>query len=68
VAAGAAVSLLLARFVRPLLYETTATDPATYLGAAALLTAMAVLAAWVPARRAARADPMVALRNDCPRP
>ena len=64
VGAGAAVALLLARFVRPLLYETAATDPPTYLAATVLLAGMAILAAWVPAWRAARANPMSALRGD----
>jgi ABC-type antimicrobial peptide transport system permease subunit len=64
VGAGAAVALLLARFVRPLLYETAATDPPTYLAAMVLLAGMAILAAWVPAWRAARANPMSALRGD----
>jgi putative ABC transport system permease protein len=64
VVAGAAAALLLARFVRPLLFETAATDPPTYLAATLLLAAMAIVAAWVPAWRAARADPMTALRGD----
>jgi len=47
-----------------LLFELSATDAATLSGAALLLVAVAALAAYLPAQRAARADPMVALRND----
>jgi len=39
-------------------------DPVTFLGAAAVLAAIAALSAWVPARRATRLDPVAALRSD----
>jgi ABC-type lipoprotein release transport system permease subunit len=47
-----------------LLYGVTATDPATYAALAGLLAAVAVAASWVPAQRAARIDPVTALRAE----
>ena len=47
-----------------MLYGVTSTDPLTYLGIAALVGAVAVIAAYIPARRAARIDPVRALRAD----
>jgi ABC-type antimicrobial peptide transport system permease subunit len=64
VAAGIVVSMLLSRFVAPLLYETRATDPLTYAVAGAVLATVALAAAWMPARRAAGGDPMVTMRVD----
>ena len=52
------------RLLRTLLFETSPTNPAVFAGAAALLVAVACLAAWVPSRRAAKVDPMIALRNE----
>jgi ABC-type lipoprotein release transport system permease subunit len=46
-----------------LLFEVSATDPTTYAAIALLLTAVAAVASLIPARRAARADPLVALRG-----
>ena len=63
-ALGLAGSLWAARFVEALLFQLEARDPATFAGAAAVLIAVGVLAAWVPARRAARLDPVAALRTD----
>jgi hypothetical protein len=52
-----------ARFVAPLLFEVEARDPATFVGTAAVLVTVGVLAAWVPARRAARLDRATVLRE-----
>ena len=52
-----------ARFIAPLLFQVEARDPTTFAGTAAVLVAVGVLAAWVPARRAARLDPATVLRE-----
>lgn len=62
VAAGAIVSLWAAQFLQAFLHEVDARDPGTYLIVAAALVGTAVVAAWIPARRAARTDPAVVLR------
>jgi hypothetical protein len=62
-AVGLTGSLWAARFVGPLLFQVEARDPATLAGAAGILVAAGVLAAWVPARRAARLDPATVLRE-----
>jgi predicted permease len=59
---GAAASLALARGLRGLLFGVTYGDPVTFFVAAATLLAVAVLAGYLPARRASRIDPMIALR------
>jgi predicted permease len=64
VALGLAGSIALTRVLVSLLYETTPTDPTTYATVALLLGGVAALASYVPARRAARVDPMVALRAE----
>jgi putative ABC transport system permease protein len=61
---GGIAAFVLTRFMRSLLFEVRATDPATYFGVAAVLLTVALLAAYIPARRATRADPMVALRSE----
>jgi ABC-type antimicrobial peptide transport system permease subunit len=60
---GLAGSLWAARFVEALLFQLEARDPVTFAGAAAVLAAVGVLAAWMPARRAARLDPATVLRE-----
>jgi ABC-type antimicrobial peptide transport system permease subunit len=62
-ALGLAGSLWAARFVETLLFRLEARDPITFAGAAAVLVAVGVLAAWLPARRAARLDPVAVLRE-----
>ena len=61
---GLAGALVLSRLMSTLLFQVSPTDPPTFATGLAVLSAVAVLAAVLPARRAARTDPMVALRND----
>ena len=61
---GTAVSLALTRVMAALVFDLSATDPATYAAVAALLVVAALLASLLPARAASRVDPMVALRAD----
>jgi predicted permease len=64
IALGSVGAILLGRLVRGLLYGVSATDPVTYLGISFLLGAVALAACFLPARRAARLDPMEALRTN----
>jgi predicted permease len=61
---GLGGAVVATRVVKGFLYEVTATDPVSFAGAALLLAGVALLANYLPARRAARTDPMVALRCD----
>jgi putative ABC transport system permease protein len=61
---GLAAALVLTRFMTTLLFEVGATDPATLSIAALILVCVALLACYLPARRAARVNPMVALRYE----
>jgi predicted permease len=59
---GSAASWAISRAFSGLLFGVTATDPATFLGMLAVLTAVSAVAGYLPARRASRIDPMLALR------
>ncbi|MGE5732315.1 MAG: FtsX-like permease family protein [Gemmatimonas sp.] len=64
IAIGLALVVVVARFLRSFLFEVAPTDPVTLASAAGTLVAFALLASWIPARRAARVDPTEALRAD----
>ena len=63
VAVGGAGAYWLTRLLSKLLFGVSATDPLTFVGVAALLTAIAAIASFVPARRAAKVDPLLAMRE-----
>lgn len=64
VVAGVAISLAAGRFLRTLLFEVAPSDPVTLGAASTMLVVLALIASWIPARRAAQVNPTEALRAD----
>jgi ABC-type lipoprotein release transport system permease subunit len=64
VGCGLAIALALTRLLKSQLYGVSATDPLTFAAVALLLAGVALLACYVPARRAARTSPLAALHHD----
>ena len=64
VVVGLGGALLVTRLMASVVYGVRVTDPFTYAGVAALLVAVALVASYIPARRATRIDPLVAMRAD----
>jgi ABC-type antimicrobial peptide transport system permease subunit len=61
---GAIASFALTRLIKGFLFGISPTDPMTFVGVAGLLLLVALLACWIPARRATLIDPLIALRAD----
>jgi predicted permease len=61
---GLAGAFALSKAIRAMLYGTSPTDPVVFVGSALLLTSVVLIASYLPARRATRVDPMIALRVD----
>ena len=64
IAIGAGGGLMAGRVLASFLYRVSATDPLTYLGVIVVLVAVAAIASFLPAHRASRIDPMVAIRME----
>ncbi len=61
---GVVVASLTARLIEAYVYEVRVTDPTTFAGVAVLIAVVALLATWVPARRAARIEPLIVMRGE----
>jgi putative ABC transport system permease protein len=61
---GIVAALGVTQFIKTLLYNVTASDPLSFSVVAVFLGVVAIVASYVPARRAMRVDPIIALRND----
>ncbi len=64
VAVGLVAAIMTTRVLTGFLHEISATDPWTFAAVALAVSSVGLLASWIPARRAGRVDPMVALRQD----
>jgi ABC-type antimicrobial peptide transport system permease subunit len=64
VALGLVGAFFMARVLSRILFGITATDPLTFLLVAVILTAAALIACWIPARRAAKVEPLAAIRHE----
>jgi putative ABC transport system permease protein len=64
VVAGMSVSFIVTRFIKSMLFGVGANDPGTFVGVSVLVTGVALLACYVPVRRALRVDPMIVLRYE----
>jgi len=62
--AGLLLAFAVTRVLQRFLFGIGATDPLTFIGVALLLTMIALLACWIPARRATKVDPLTALRHE----
>jgi putative ABC transport system permease protein len=63
-AVGTVAALLFSRVMKTLLFETTVTDPVTFIGVALVFLAVGLAASYVPARRVTKVDPLIALRSE----
>jgi len=63
-ASGLVGAAIMARFVRSMLFDVAPTDPITFVSVSAILAGVALFACYIPAKRATRVDPLVALREE----